>query len=299
MAFQTTGARHTLGGALWSLVERVWNPCRALWNPVKPRAHSPRRILWNPETLIQPYLKPPRTTPQPSQNLVGPCQNRAGMEPYLAKPGGILVEFLWNMTSNQPGWWNHVNPCGTFPGPRRTLEEIGGTLVEPSSGARRAGGTLNPRGTVPQTTSDHPAALAEPGETLGNCWNPGGTLVEPYLKPPRTTLQPWWNPRGTLPQTTQTTPNPGRTLVEPWWNPGGTLAQGRPEPPQSLSGLRPQSFQLLGKKRKRRESERLVSFAKFRHNQVEVRLAKLQVISPSGLQPQDDKSGFLSKAGEL
>ena len=33
--------------------------------------------------------------------------------------------------------------------------------------------------------------------------------------------------------------------MEPWWNPGGT--QGRPGPPRSLSGLRPQSFQLLGK----------------------------------------------------
>ena len=42
--------------------------------------------------------------------------------------------------------------------------------------------------------------------------------------------------------------NPGGTLVEPWWNLGGTLPQGRPEPPRSLSGLRPQSFQLLGKK---------------------------------------------------
>ena len=58
-----------------------------------------------------------------------------------------------------------------------TLEEIGGTLVEPSSGARRAGGTLeetwwNPRGTLPQTTSDHPAAHAEPGETLAEFWAP-------------------------------------------------------------------------------------------------------------------------------
>ena len=77
---------------------------------------------------MEPYLKPPRTTPQPSQNLVEP-------------------------------WWN-------------------------------------PRGTLPQTTPDHPAlaALVEPW------WNPGGTLVEP-----------WWNPGG--------------TLVEPWWNPGGTLVE--------------------------------------------------------------------------
>ena len=45
-------------------------------------------------------------------------------------------------------------------------------------------------------------------------------------------------PRGTL----------GGTLVEPSWNPRGTSPQARPGPPQSLSGLRPQSFQLLGKK---------------------------------------------------
>ena len=64
-------------------------------------------------------------------------------------------------------------------------------------------------------------------------WNPGGTrgtLVEPYLKPPRTTPQPL-------------------QMVEPWWNHGGTLmkpfCQGR-GPPRSLSRLRPQSFQLLG-----------------------------------------------------
>ena len=39
------------------------------------------------------------------------------------------------------------------------------------------------------------------------------------------------------------------TLVEPWWNPGGTLAEpylrGAPDN-RNLSGLRPQSFQLLG-----------------------------------------------------
>ena len=46
-------------------------------------------------------------------------------------------------------------------------------------------------------------------------------------------MEPWWNPGG--------------TLVELWWNRRGTLPQGRPGPPRSLSGLRPQSFQLLGK----------------------------------------------------
>ena len=79
----------------------------------------------------------------------------------------------------------------------------------------------NPGGTLPQTSQ----SLVEPW------WNPGGTLVEPYLKPPRTTP-------------------PGGTLVELWWNPRGTLCQGCPGPPRSLSGLRPQSFQLLGRKKK-------------------------------------------------
>ena len=52
------------------------------------------------------------------------------------------------------------------------------------------------------------------------------------LAEPRGTLRslvPWWNP----------------------WNPRGTLPQSRPEPPRSLSRLRPQSFQLLGKKIKK------------------------------------------------
>ena len=59
---------------------------------------------------------------------------------------------------------------------------------------------------------------------------PGGTRWNP--------VEPWWNPVG--------------TLVEPWWNPRGTLPQGRPGPPRSLAGLRPQSFRLLGKKKQKR-----------------------------------------------
>ena len=37
--------------------------------------------------------------------------------------------------------------------------------------------------------------------------------------------------------------------MEPSWKCRGTLPQGRPGPPRSLSGLRPQSFQLLGEKK--------------------------------------------------
>ena len=144
------------------------------------------------------------------------------MEHYL-KPartaGGTLVK----------PWWN---PRGTFPGPRRTLEEIGGTLVEPSSGARRAGGTLvetwwNPRGTLPQTTPDHPAALAEPGGTLPQTTpdhpalaEPGGTLVEPWWNPGGTLVEPWWNPGGTLVE----------PLVELWWNLSSGSPRTTPEP---------------------------------------------------------------------
>ena len=186
------------------------------------------------------------------------------------------MEFSWNITSNQPGplggtlvkpWWN---PRGTFPGPRRRNWNPGGTLVRSTTGWWNPGETWwNPRGTLPQTTSDHPAALAEPGETLagGNLVettpdhpaalvNPRGTLpqIEPswnltsnHPRPPRP-CRTWWNPGGTLVEPWW---NLGGTLGEPWWNPwwnpGGTLGQGRPEPPRSLSGLRPQSFQLLGK----------------------------------------------------
>ena len=38
--------------------------------------------------------------------------------------------------------------------------------------------------------------------------------------------------------------------MEPWWNPPRALPQGRPGPPRSLSRLRPQSFQLLGKNKR-------------------------------------------------
>ena len=66
----------------------------------------------------------------------------------------------------------------------------------------------------------------------------------------------------------RTTPqqwNPGGTLVEPWWNPRGTLPQNRPGPPRSLSGLRPQSFQLLGKKVMLEHGEQMVMLYTFPH----------------------------------
>ena len=106
------------------------------------------------------------------------------------------------------------------PGNSIALAQPGGILVEPTSNHPQPshGGTLvqnlvNPGGTTP----DH----SQPSQNLVE-----PTLVKPCLKPP------------------QTTPN----LVERSWNPRGTFNQGRPGPPRTLSGLRPQSFQLLGKK---------------------------------------------------
>ena len=222
-------------------MEPVWNPCRALWNLRKLRAHSPRRILWKSETLIQPYLKPPRTTPQPRGTLLEPCWNGTLPCKTWWISGGILMEHYLKPARTAGGtlvkpWWN---PRGTFPGPRRTLEEIGGTLVEPN--------LVEPSWNL---TSNHP----------GPPCSPGGTRVEPYLKPTQTTpqpgtlVEPWRNPRetflkpaaleeigGTLvepswnltsnhprpPRPCRTWWNPGGTLVEPWWNPGGgTLLEG-------------------------------------------------------------------------
>ena len=148
-------------------------------------------------------------------------------------------------------WWN--------PGETSWLVKLwqnpGGNLVEPP---------------------DHPAALEEIAGTLvepsWTLWNLTlvRTLVEPWRNPsgtvkpssnqpgpPRSPRRNWWNPAGprgtgTLPQTTPDLP----AVVEPWWkprrwwNPGGTgwnLSSGCSEPSRSLSGLRPQSFQLLGK----------------------------------------------------
>ena len=79
-------------------------------------------------------------------------------------------------------------------------------------------------------------------------WNPDRTLMEIlwHLKPPRTTPQPSQNLvdyGGTFLQ------NLVVFLVERWWNPhpASLVEPQNPGPPWSLSGLRPQSFQLLGK----------------------------------------------------
>ena len=91
--------------------------------------------------------------------------------------------------------------------------------------------------------------LAPPRSPRRTWWNPGKTLVKPWWNPGGTLVEPRWNPGGT-----QVEPrwNPGGTLVEPCWNPGGALVEPSwnlaSGPPRSLSGLRPQSFPLLGEK---------------------------------------------------
>ena len=169
------------------------------------------------------------TTPQPLQNLVQEWWN----------PGRTLAELLWNLP-------------GPPRSPRRTWWNTGGTLVE------------NPCGTLPQTTPDHPAALAEFDGTLAELLQttlaePGKTLVEPswnltsnHSGPPRSPCGTWWGPGetlvehypnhplaepgGTLPQTTpdhpcRTRPQPSQNLVHPC----GTLPQTTPDHPAALA----------------------------------------------------------------
>ena len=180
-------------------------------------------------------MEPCGTRVESLQSFVEPCETSGPTA--LAESCGTLKP-----SSNHPGpprsprrtLWDPVKLCwnGTFPK----------NLVEPWWNPRpEHGGT---RGNL-VLTSNHPAALAEPGETLAEFWwksggtlvepsepwwNPGGTLVKPSSnpQPSKKLVEPWWNPRETLPQTTQTTPplqNPGGTLVKPWWNPGGTLVE--------------------------------------------------------------------------
>ena len=170
------------------------SPSRAPWLTL---ASFCRRQCEAHKALSEPYLEPPRTPRSPCRTSWNPG---TFMEPYLAKPGRIVVELSWNLTSNHPGppcspGGALVEPSLNQPGPprspRRNWWNRGGTLVEPY---------LKPPRTTPQPLQ-----------------NPGETLVEPYLKPPRNPCRTWWNPGGSLAD--------GGTLVEPWWNPGGTLVE--------------------------------------------------------------------------
>ena len=213
--------------------------------------HSPTRASSKP-LLFEHKKIPP--SPCPSPVWKSPLQSAT--QESLLRPSRKGRHRPQGSRTPRNCW----NPCGTLVEP---LWNPCGTLVEPY--------TPDPRGTLPNHP-DHPALVEpwwNPGGTLVE--NPGGTLVDPlwnccgtFLKPARTTPQPlqnvmepwwkprrWWNPGGTGGTLVER-----GTLVEPWWNLGGTLPQGRPEPPRSLSGLRPQSFQLLGKKQLKKTSRR-------------------------------------------
>ena len=176
---------------------------------------------------MEPCLKPPRTTAQPSPNLVKPWWNPGGTLPQttpeqpsqsLVECGGTLVEpCLKPRRTPQPSqnlmeaWWNRGS---NHPGPPRSPRR---TWWNPGA----------------QTTPDHPAALAKPGGTLARSprrtwWNPGGTVVlKPnHPGPPRSPRRTWWNPGGTVVlKPPRTTPQPLQNLVELWWNPRGTLVE--------------------------------------------------------------------------
>ena len=230
---------------LWCLVEPLWNPCGTLnlvqqwWNPGRTLAEP----LWN-------LLKPPRTALQPSQNLVEHWWNTGGTLvekscgtvaqttpdhlTALAEPGGTLVEPWWNCGGTL------VEPCLK---PPRTTPQPLQNLVEP---------WWNPCGTLPQTTRATPLpselwwTLVElylkPPRTW---WNVGGTFVEPYLWNPvcnprlvepytlRNLVEPWWNLASNHPGPPRIWWNLGGTVVEPWWNPGGTLVESCLKPPRT------------------------------------------------------------------
>ena len=97
-------------GTLQNTSGTLPEPCGALWNPCAPGpSHSPRRTSWNPETLMEPYLKPPRTIPR--RTSWNPARTLA-VEPSCNLTLQNLVE----------PWWN---PRGTLPqgrpGPPRSL----------------------------------------------------------------------------------------------------------------------------------------------------------------------------------
>ena len=112
-----------LCGTLWNLTSgpprTIRSPCRTSWNC--------GGTLLEPSWIEPSWIKPPRTTRQPSQNLVEIWRNPGEtpvqpswnltsqnlVDPW-SNPGGTLVERWWNAVWWKP-WWN----CG-------------GTLVEPS-----------------------------------------------------------------------------------------------------------------------------------------------------------------------
>ena len=175
---------------------------------------------------MEPHLKPPRPPRSPCRTSE-PCLKppRAA----LAEPGGTLVEPSWNLTSIHPGHPAALAEPGE--NPRGTL---------PQTNPDHPAASQN----LPQTTPDHPAALAEPGGTLVEpSWNltsnhprPSRSpcrTSDPCLKPPLTTPQPG----GTLVEPswnlTSIHPGPPRSPRRTWWNLGGTLVEPCLKPPRT------------------------------------------------------------------
>ena len=146
---------------------------------------SPDR-WWNPgPTLVEPSWNLPRTTPHPRRNWWNPGGTLVRSTTGWWNPGGNLVEPSWNLSPRlitlQPSqnlvkpWQNSGEPSWNLPQTRPPPPSK--KLLEP---------WWNPRGTLPQTTPDHPAALVEPLWNLTSnhpdhpaAWNPDGTLAEP------------------------------------------------------------------------------------------------------------------------
>ena len=175
-----------------TLVEPLWNPRGTLWNPLKPYLAPDHPT---PLTEPRPPRSPRRTWWNSGGTLVGTLPQTTPDHPAaLAEPGGTLVEPSRNLTSNHPR--PSRSPCRTW--------NCRGTLVSWN------------------LTSNHPGPPRSPRRTW---WNPGGTLVEPCLKPPAalvepggTLVEPSWN-------LTSDHPGPPRSPRRTWWNSGGTLVE--------------------------------------------------------------------------
>ena len=196
------GARRTA-----SLEGKLRNPCRTFLEP-----------LWS---LVEPCgifaelcrtceaSGPPRTIPQPSQNLAKPSYGTLPQTTPDRRTSQNLVEPWWN-----PGG-ESLKPPPTTPQPLQNLAEP----------------CCNPDGSVvvKQTTPTTPQPLQNLAEP---CWNPDG-----HPRPPHSPCTTWRNPAGTLMELWW---NSGGTVVEPscnltstgpprsprsWWNFGGTLLE--------------------------------------------------------------------------
>ena len=119
------GTLHNISGTLVEHCGALWNACGVvaeLCGTLQSlRAHSPRRISWNPENLRE-------------GTLLEPCWNLHGTLPCKTwwKSGGTLMESYLKTSPDR--WWNLVEmkSGGTLVEPWGPWWKSGGTLVEPS-----------------------------------------------------------------------------------------------------------------------------------------------------------------------